>query len=80
MLHMADQRIAPVGNIDGSVTADFDVRWSKCGIRGVEDGLNFFSRNIGSVETDFMLQHALKSNHVAYQEVSIVGLREMATR
>ena len=78
VLHVSDQSVVPVCDIDRSIAADFHVAGTEVWIVRKQDRLNLFGCNICSVNADFVLQHAKESDCVTDQEISLVITREMA--
>ena len=79
VLHVSDQDVAPVGDIQGTVAPDLDVGRTEVGVRGDEDRLDLFCGDVGPVEADLVLQDALEPDRVADQEVAVGVLGKVRT-
>ena len=79
VLHVADQHVVPVSNIQRAVATNFDVAWPEVLIRRQQDWINLFRTDVGSIVGHFMLQDTQHTNDVANQKVTFVLIRERRT-
>ncbi len=80
VLHVSDQHIAPVRNVQCPIASDLDISRSEVGVGRDEDRFDFGRSDICSGELHGVLQHALESDRVADQEVAIGGFGEVSAR
>ena len=80
VLHVADDGVGPVGDVQGAVGTDLQVGGAEIGIARHDDRLDLPGRDLGAVVLHLVLEHAEEADRVADQEVAPVLLREMAAR
>ena len=72
VLHMADDRIAPVGHVHRAVATHLDIRWAEVWIARYQNGLDLLGCNLRTVVFDFMLQYAKETDAIADKEIALV--------
>ena len=78
VLHVSDQSVGPVGNVEGTVGTDFDICWAKVRVFRIQNRSHGCRSNVCSVVVDFVLQDSEKSDAVANQEIVLVAIRKVA--
>ena len=78
VLHVPDDRVGPIGDIERTVATDLDVGRAEVWIARDEDRLDFLGGDIRSVVFDFMLENTEEADAIADQEVALVLFREQA--
>ena len=58
VLHVTDQSVVPIGDVQRSVTADFEIAGAKVRIVGGDQRFRFNARDIGSVVLRLELQNS----------------------
>ena len=80
VLHVPDQRVVPVEEIDRTVGPDLDVDRAEVGIRAEDDRLELLGAETRAVVEHAVLEDALKTDHVGHQVVALVLLGEVRAR
>src|SRR5262245_7980868 len=80
VLHVADDRVVPIGEIERAVGSDFEVRRPEVRIAGGEQWLDFRGGKAGALVRYLVLQDALKANHVADEQSALHRLGKVAAR
>ena len=78
VLHVADQRVVPIGDVQGAVSADLDIRRTEVGISRNDDRLDLDGGNVGAVILYLVLQDALEADDIANQEVAVIAFGKVA--
>ena len=78
VLHVPDDRVGPIGDIERTVATDLDVGRAEVWIARDEDRLDFLGGDIRSVVFDFMLENTEEADAIADQEVALILFREQA--
>ena len=77
VLHVADDRVLPVEEVDGAVRPDLEVRRAEVRIGGGDDRLHLGAGEAGTLVLDLVLEDALEADHVGHQQVALVRLGEV---
>ena len=78
VLHVADQGVVPVDDVERAVGCEFEVHWAEVGIGGFEQILAKFGFVADSVIDDRMLFNSEKPDVVAKQHIALNFVGEMA--
>ena len=71
MLHVADDRVLPLQEINRAVGANFDVGWPEIGIIGLDERLDFGANETGICVRDFVLQDTEKTDDVWDEQIAL---------
>ena len=72
VLHVTDESVVPVGNVQRAVTAHLDVARAKVGVTRDDDGLHFAGGDVRAVVFELVRQHAEETDGVANEKVALV--------
>ena len=64
MLHVADQWVEPVDNVESPVRTELNVCRAEVSVRGKKNRLDFFALETGAGILHRVLEHALKTDAV----------------
>ena len=77
VLHVPDDWILPVQNVQGTVAADFHVAGAEIAIGRVQDGFDFLREEASTLLFKLVLSHSLEPDHVSDQQIAAIGFREV---
>src|SRR5262249_1318010 len=77
VLQMADDRVVPIGEPDGGIGSDLQVRRAEIRIAGVDNRLDLRGAEAAAPFMDVVLQDALEADDVGDQEITLVFLGKM---
>src|SRR5262249_51822846 len=78
VLHVANDWVLPIEEIDGAVRPKLDVRWPKVRVAGIQDRLEFRAREAGALVFDLVAQDALRGkDHIADQQIALEFIGEV---
>ena len=77
VLHVTDDRVAPIGDVHCTVTTHLDIGRAKSRIARNKNGLDFFGGYLRTVVLHFMLENAQETDAITDQEVALVFFGEM---
>lgn len=80
MLHVADDRILPIGEVHRAVRADVDGDRPKVWVAGTDQWIDCFAFETGAIFADFDTVNALEADDIAIEEVTLELGWEMAAR
>ena len=78
VLHVTDDRVLPVCEVDAPIRSDFDIGRAEVRIGGEDDRLNFGGSEAGVLLLQLVLQDPLEADHVVDQDVASMLFGEMA--
>ncbi len=78
MLHVTDDRVLPVGEVNRAVGTDLEVHRSEVGVGRSDDRLHFHAANARAVLFQTVLENSLEADHVAHEEVALQFFGEVA--
>src|SRR5438128_5829726 len=78
MLHVADDRILPVANVNRSIRSDIDRYWPEVRIAGAEEIRQPLPFEARAILGDFDPVNALETNDIAVEKIPLEFGREMA--
>ena len=72
MLHVANEGIMPIKEIECAIASYFDIDGTEIEVRGNDDGLDFLTGEIGTIFVDLVLKNPEEADRIANEEVSAV--------
>src|SRR5260370_28424792 len=77
MLHVSDDGILPVEEVDGAVRADLDSVRAEIRVGGINDRLQFSAAVARAVFADLVLEDALEADHVGDEVIALEIIGKM---
>src|SRR5205807_3780673 len=77
VLHVADDRVLPVEEVDGAVRRNLDVRGTETWITGKDDLVGLSAGEARILVADFVLQNTLETDDICHEQVALHVLREV---
>ncbi len=77
VLHVADDRVLPIGEPESAVGTHFEIGRPEVGIAGGDHWFDFGAGKAGAVVVELVLQDSLKADDVANEEISLEFIWEV---